>query len=234
MIYEFQAPLLEGHLIRRYKRFLADVEVEDGRVVTAHCVNTGSMRGCCDSGARVYLSIARNPTRKLGFTWEIIDVGTSLVGVNTSLPNRLVRDAILDGRITELSGYETLRSEVPYGERSRIDLLLNDPARGRCYVEVKNVTLRDGGVARFPDARSVRGFKHLVELEHMVREGHRAVMVFLVQRTDCDAMGPADSVDPDYGRKLRESAAYGVEVLAYRATVTPESINIDHKLPILL
>lgn len=234
MIYEYPHPLLEGRLIARYKRFLADVELTDGRVVTAHCVNTGSMNGCCETGARVYLSIARNPARKLGFTWEITDVGTSLVGVNTSLPNRLVRDAILDGRIPELTGYESLRGEVPYGERSRIDLLLEDRVRGRCYVEVKNVTLRDGDVARFPDARSVRGLKHLVELEQMVRDGHRAVMVFLVQRTDCDAMGPADAVDPDYGRQLRASTSHGVEALAYRATVTPESITIDRNMPILL
>jgi sugar fermentation stimulation protein A len=230
----FQPPLTTGTLIRRYQRFLADVALVDGTVVTAHCPNSGSMKGCAVPGSPVLLSLQDSPKRKLRYTWELVQVNGFWVGINTQHPNRLVREAIEAGEIVELRGYDSVRGEVPYGhERSRIDLLLSGE-RGLCYVEVKNVTLREGDRALFPDAVTERGQKHLRELQQMVAEGHRGVIFFLVQRDDTSSVSPADAIDPAYGRLLREVVANGVEALAYRATVTPTGITVTAPLPVIL
>jgi sugar fermentation stimulation protein A len=226
-------PLAAGQLLRRYKRFLADVELADGTVVTAHCPNSGSMLGCAIPGSPVLLSRSDNPSRKLPYTWELVQVDAGWVGINTGLPNRLVREGIERGAVAELQGYGRIRQEVSYGaERSRIDLLLED--QGLCYVEVKNVTLVVDGVARFPDAATTRGRKHLRELMAMVKSGARAVNFFVVQHAGARAAGPADAIDPAYGRLLRQAAGAGVELLAYQATVTPTEIVLCRPLPIVL
>ncbi len=226
-------PLYPGRLIRRYQRFLADVELADGTVVTAHCPNTGSMRGCNLPGSPVFLSESGNPARKLRYTWELVQADDCWVGLNTLLPNLLVREGIENGVIGELAGYPLIRPEVKYGENSRIDLLLEGPA-GRCYVEVKNVTLVEGGTALFPDAVTERGQKHLQELMKVVRNGHRGVIFFVVQRIDGNSVAPADAIDPVYGRLLRQAMQSGVEALAYQALVTPQEIRLDHRLPVRL
>ncbi len=231
---KFAAPLVEGRLVKRYKRFLADVELEGGGAITAACPNTGSMMGCCEPGSRVWLSESDSPTRKYRHTWEIVESARELVGINTGLPNRLVREAIETGVIAGLSGYGSIRPEVVFGEeRSRIDLLLEDAARPACYVEVKNVTAAvTGRVALFPDAVSERGAKHLRELMRLKGQGLRAVLVFCVQRGDVDEVRPADAIDPVYGRTLREAIAAGVEVMAWRAKVSTRDIAIDTSLAV--
>lgn len=206
--------LIRGTLIRRYKRFLADVLLEGGQTVTAHCPNSGSMKACCEPGKTVYLSRHNKATRRLKYTWEMIDMGTSLVGVNTMVPNRLTRAAVLAGDVPALSGYETVRSEIKYQDHSRIDLLLEKPGE-HCFVEVKNCTLVENGLACFPDAVTTRGLKHLVDLQQEVKLGNRAVMFYLIQRMDANRFQPADHIDPAYGRELRKAMANGVEVLVY-------------------
>ena len=230
----FPAPLLEGRLLRRYQRFLADMETAGG-VVTAHCPNTGSMQGCAVPGMRVWLSPAENPARKLAWTWELVEaLPRVVVGVHTGRSNTLVREAIEDGQVTELAGYDLIRPEVKYGaENSRIDLLLQAPNRADCYVEVKNVTAAVAGrMGYFPDAVTTRGAKHLREMAAMVEAGHRSVLVFCVQRGDVDAVRPADHIDPAYGRALRDALAAGVEVLALGADVTPEGIRLVRRLEV--
>ena len=226
-------PLYPGRLIRRYQRFLADVLLDSGETVTAHCPNSGSMKGCAVPGSRVLLSLSANPKRKYAHTWELVEAGGIWAGINTGLPNRIVHEAIARGEVPELAGYDVIRPEVPYGTGSRIDLLLTG-SRPPCYVEVKNVTLVEEGQARFPDAVTVRGQKHLRELMEVVRQGMRGVIFFLVQRPDGGAVAPADSIDPEYGRLLRLATAHGVEALAYRAEVTPEQIRLCRRLPIIL
>jgi len=209
------------------------VELADGTVVTAHCPNTGSMRGCNLPGSPVFLSSSSNPARKYHYTWELVQADGCWVGLNTLLPNRLVREGIENGVIGELAGYPLIRPEVKYGENSRIDLLLEGPA-GRCYVEVKNVTMVAGGIALFPDAVTERGQKHLRELMEVVRNGERGVIFFVVQRADGTAVAPADAIDPVYGALLRQAVQSGVEALAYQALVTPQEIRLDHRLPVRL
>jgi sugar fermentation stimulation protein A len=226
-------PLFHGTLIRRYQRFLADVELDDGSLVTAHTPNTGSMRGCARPGSRVLLSKSANTARKYQHSWELVHTDGLWVGINTLLPNRLVREGIENGTIAELAGYRQIRAEVAYGTGSRIDLLLSG-APGTCYVEVKNVTLVEGGQALFPDAVSARGQKHLKELMEVVRLGHRGVNLFVVQRGDGESVSPADAIDPAYGRLLREAAQAGVELLAYRALVTRTEVRLSQRLPVLL
>ncbi|MDY0383786.1 DNA/RNA nuclease SfsA [Trichlorobacter sp.] len=227
-------PLIPGRLIKRYKRFLADIELADGSLVTAHCPNSGSMLGCNLPGSPVMLSVSPNPNRKLAHTWELVQVDGYWVGLNTMLPNRLAEEAILDGTIAELQGYPRLRREVPYGsERSRIDILLEGD-QGRCFVEVKNVTLVEDGRALFPDAVTERGQKHLRELMEVVRNGERGVILFTVQRGDGVAVAPADAIDPAYGRLLRQAVTQGVEALAYRALVAPHEIRLTQSLPVEL
>lgn len=229
---KFEDTLQEGRLIKRYKRFLADVELPDGEVVVAHCANSGSMLGCKEPGSRVLLSPNRNPKAKLDWRWEMVEVDGYLVGINTSHPNAIVADAIAAGRVPELEGYTGLRREVKYGVNSRIDILLEEP--GLCYVEVKNVTLRVGDAAQFPDAVTARGAKHLRELMDMVDEGHRAVMFYLVQRGDCTSFSPAEHIDPTYAAGLRAAREKGVELLCYTCELTPEKIEISGTLPIRL
>ncbi len=229
---QFAVPLVEGLLVQRYQRFLADVSLTDGRVVTAHCPNTGSMLGCKTPGSRVWLSPADNPARKLQWTWELVEVAPGVtVGVHTGRSNSLVREAIEAGRVPELAGYTRIRPEVKYGEGSRIDLLLQAQGRPDCYVEVKNVTAAvEGRIGYFPDAVTTRGAKHLREMSAMVAAGHRAVLVFCVQRTDVDGVRPADHIDPDYGRALRHALAAGVEVLALGARLDPHGIELVRRL----
>ena len=227
---KFPDPLIPGKLIKRYKRFLADVELADGTVVTAHCANSGSMLCVKDEGAKVWLSPARNPDRKLKYTWEMIQIGETLVGINTQWPNRIAEEAVLAERIPELAGYETLRREVKYGKNSRIDLLLEDPKRPTCYVEVKSVTLRRGtgpdDPLEFPDAVTVRGTKHLVELSDMVKQGHRAVMLYLAQRNDGPHLSIAADIDPAYDKALKAAMKAGVEVLCYDCTLDLHGIEL--------
>ena len=228
----FESDLIKGKLIRRYKRFMADVELENGDVVTAHCANSGSMLSVKGEGATVWLSPANNPKRKLKYTWELIEIDGYNVGINTSHPNKIVEEAILEGKVAELTGYETLRREVKYGQNSRIDILLEDPEKPRCYVEVKNVTLRRGDNADFPDAVTTRGAKHLRELGDMVEEGHRAVMFYLVQRGDCKIMDIARDIDPDYDAELKNAMKRGVEVVCYQCDVSPKGVFVTDALAV--
>lgn len=223
-------PLLQGTLLRRYKRFLADVRLKNGHVVTAHCPNSGSMLACSEPGRAVYLSRHNNPKRRLRYTWELIEMPASLVGVNTLVPNRLVKAAVLAGRIDGLTGYERVRSEVNYGANSRIDLLLEKGGM-RCFVEVKNCTLVEEGAASFPDAVTARGLKHLRELQEQVRTGARSVMFYLIQRMDALRFQPADAIDPKYGRELKRAIQNGVEVMVYDVAIDLEGIEINHKVP---
>jgi sugar fermentation stimulation protein A len=226
--------LEEGTLIRRYKRFLADVTLDDGRQVTAHVPNTGSMRSTRAPGCRVALSHQPSPKRKLEWTLEMLKPPRcAWVGVNTMMTNRIVEAAIRSGRVRPLAGYLTVRREVSLGRGSRIDFLLEKGA-ARCYIEVKNVTYKEGKRALFPDAVTERGTKHLLALQALAAQGHRAVIFFLVNRSDCTSMGPADAVDPTYGKTLREVTSRGVEALAYRANLSTDGVVIDRKLAIVV
>ena len=229
----FPAPLVRGTLIKREKRFLVHVRLDDGREVIAHTNNTGTMLGCNTPGSPVWLSPADDPKRKLKWTYELIEADGVLVGINTSVPNKLAAEAVGDGTIAELQGYDTLRREVRYGEGSRIDLLL-ERGDARCWVEVKNVTLTRDGVALFPDAVTARGLKHLRELTARVAAGDRAVMLYVVQRANAESFAPADEIDPAYAAGLREATAAGVEALCYRADVTTEEIRLSTRLPVRL
>jgi len=232
----FDPPLVQGILLRRYKRFLADVILENGDEITAHCPNTGSMMGVADPGQRVWLAYRPSPTRKYAYGWELTQLADgTLVGVDTHRSNALVREAIEGGVITELQGYDTIVPESRYGsENSRIDFLLRAPSRPDCYVEVKNVTAAvEAGIALFPDAVSERGTKHLRELMGVVAEGARAVLVFCVQRDDVTEVRPADAIDPVYGQTLREALRAGVEAVAYRAVIDPAAVSLQHRLPVI-
>lgn len=234
---KFSQALESGHLIKRYKRFLADVELDSGAMITVACPNTGSMLGCNVPGSRVWLSSSDSPTRKYRHTWELVEAPSGvIVGINTGYPNRLVVEAIEAKVIKELSGYREIKTEVRYGnENSRIDILLDGHAKKPpCYVEVKNVTAAvDNGIALFPDAVSERGSKHLRELIAMVAEGFRSVLVFCVQRGDVHEVRPADAIDAVYGKTLRLALASGVEVIAYRARMSPQEIALELKIPVV-
>ena len=227
---KFPDPLIRGTLIKRYKRFLTDVELENGALVTAHCANPGSMLSLIEEGAEVWLSPARNPKRKLKYTWELIRINGDLVGLNTALANTLVEEAITDGVIPELSGYANLRREVKYGQNSRIDILLEDDTRPVCYVEIKSVTMKrdlaPSAPAEFPDSVTSRGSKHLNELANMVSDGHRAVMIYLVQREDSTHMTIANDIDPAYVENLKAAMSNGVEAIAYTCRMSPQEILV--------
>ena len=225
----FQTPLVPARLIRRYKRFLADCMLEDGREVTAHCANPGSMLGLAEPGTRIWLEPNDDPKKKLKFGWRLVDHENGhFTGVDTSVPNRALRAALEAGQVEPLARYGTVRSEVKYGQSSRIDFLLSEPGLPDAYVEVKSVTLsRVSGLAEFPDSRTARGTKHLGELSDMVRAGHRAVMLYLVQRTDCTRFELARDIDPVYGAAFDRAMAAGVEHLVYRARISPGEITLD-------
>ena len=230
---KFPDPLISGRLARRYKRFLADVELEGGETVTAHCPNPGSMMGLAEPGMTVWLSRARNPKRKLKYSWELVAADDTLVGINTGHPNGLVAEAIAAGAMPELAGFERLRQEVRYGKNSRIDILLENDGAPPCYVEVKNVHLRRSpGLAEFPDSVTARGAKHLVELGDMVESGARAAMVYLVQRNDCETFKIAADIDPNYDKALGLALERGVEALCYACEVAPEGIEVVRPLPV--
>jgi sugar fermentation stimulation protein A len=233
----FPSPLVRGTLLQRYKRFLADVRLDDGRLITATCPNTGSMMGLTAPGSVVWLSESDSPTRKYRFTWELVEAdlgsGPTLVGINTGHPNKLVAEAVAGKRVKPLAGYPGLRREVKYGKNSRIDLLLECASKGQCYVEVKNVHLsRRHGLAEFPDSVTERGVKHLAEMSDMVRQGHRAVMVYLIQRGDAKKLAFARDVDPTYGAAFDAATAAGVEAIALRCRMSTEEIVVDRAVPI--
>jgi len=235
---KFEFPLIPGKLVKRYKRFMTDVELENGEIVTAHCANSGSMLSINEPGAKVWISPANNPKRKLKYTWELIQIGDALVGVNTQHPNLLVYEAIEAGKISELLGYETQKREVKYGKNSRIDILLSSPDKPLCYVEVKNTTMRrdlsDGAPCEFPDSVTARGAKHLVELTDMVKEGHRAVMFYLVQRDDANGFTVAADIDPTYADHLKDAMTAGVEVIAYTCSLSPQEILVTDPVEVIL
>ncbi len=230
---QFDPQLVPGRLIRRYKRFLADVTLEDGTEITASVPNTGSMMGLTAPGSRVYLSVSSDPKRKYAHRLEIVEADDTLVGINTGLPNRLTEEAIRTGLIGDLARYGTLKREQKYGTNSRIDILLDDAERGRAYVEVKNVHLRRSpGLAEFPDTRTERGAKHLRELGDMAQAGHRAIMVYLVQRADCERLKLCRDLDPGYAAEFDRAVARGLEAFAVRCQISAEAIVPDRLIPV--
>lgn len=226
----FPTPRVLATFLQRRQRFLADMRLPDGSHTVAHCPNTGSMTGCLHPGHRALLWDSGNPNRKLRYTWEAIEVGPIWVGVDTGLPNRLVEKAVRAGALADLDGFASIRREPRLGAHSRADLLLETP--GRCWVEVKNVTLVENGTARFPDAVTARGLKHLEELERAVALGARAAMVYVVQRADGVRFAPAEEIDPAYARGLRRAAAAGVEVYALGTRVSPQGVEATGVLPV--
>jgi len=229
---DFPQPLERGVLVSRYKRFFADVVMDDGREITAHCPNPGAMLGLNTPGLPAWLSRSDDPKRKLAHTLELVEADGGLVGINTLHPNRIVAEALAADAIPEVTGYATHRREVRYGANSRVDFLLEHPDRAPCWLEVKNCHLRRGGtLAEFPDCVAARSLKHLRELTAMVEAGQRSVMLFVIQRTDCDAFEACHDLDPAYARGLTAAAEAGVEVLAYACDITPQAVQLSHKVP---
>ena len=232
----FPDPLMRGRLLRRYKRFLSDIELlegpERGAVVTAHCANPGAMLGLDRPDSEVWLSPARNPARKLRYSWELVRVDGHLVGINTLNPNAIVAEAIAEQRVAPLTGYASLRREVRYGRASRVDVLLESPDRPPCYVEVKNVHLKRAAAAAFPDSVTARGARHMAELAARAEAGDRAVVLFLVQRGDCDHFTVAADIDPTYAAAFDDARARGVEALCYACNVSREAIVLERALPL--
>ena len=228
---KFATPLVPARLIRRYKRFLADCRLEDGREITAHCANPGSMMGLAEPGEKIWLEPNDDPKKKLKYGWRLVDHENGhFTGVDTSVPNKALRKALEDQKIPEFASYETVRPEVKYGENSRIDFLLTQPGLPDAYVEVKSVTLsREPGLAEFPDSVTARGTKHLGELTEMVAQGHRAIMLYLVQRTDCDRFALAADIDPAYAAAFEEAQAKGVERLIYGTRISPEGVWVSQQ-----
>jgi sugar fermentation stimulation protein A len=229
--WRFALPLVPGKLIRRYKRFLADVELESGAVITAHCPNSGSMLGCMKDGAPVYLSPQDKPGRRTTHTWEMVRMGRSWIGINTMLPNKLALEAARLQALDLFADCDEYRGEVKVSDHSRIDLWAKGPG-GEMFVEVKNVTLAADGLARFPDAKTTRGAKHLVELIRLKKQGAGAAMLYIVQRRDAEAFAPADDIDPDYARLFHEARAAGVTMRVVQAKVTPQAISLWRELPL--
>jgi sugar fermentation stimulation protein A len=234
----FNKPLIPAILLRRYKRFLADVELVTGEQITVHVANPGAMIGLAEPGMRVWLSKSDNPARKLAHSWELVEVdlggGRELVGINTAHPNLIVAEAIAEGRIPELIGYGKVRREVKYGQKSRVDFVLEGTDRAPCYVEVKNVHLmRRAGLAEFPDSVTARGARHLDELSAMVAAGSRAVMLFLVQIASATSFALARDIDPNYGLAFDRARQCGVEAVAYRCGIAHEAIVVTGPVPII-
>lgn len=230
----FVSPLVRGRLVQRYKRFLANVILDDGRSVTAHCANPGAMLGLKDPGLTVWLEPSADPRRALAWSWRLAELpGGHFVGIDTSLPNRIVAEALAAGALDELAGYHTIRPEVRYGARSRIDFLLTGGGLPDTYVEVKNVHLcRKGTWAEFPDSITARGARHLAELGGMVAAGHRAIMLYIVQRTDCDRFSLAGDLDPAYAAAYARARAAGVEIIVRATQIDPTGITLGHALPL--
>ena len=230
---KFDPPLTQARLERRYKRFFADVRLADDSVITAHCPNPGSMMGLAEPGWRVWLSHHSNPKRKLPWSWEIVESDKgNLIGVHTGKTNDLVHEALLEGSIEEIHGFEKIGREVRVSDKSRIDFLLTEP---KTYIEVKSVTLsRKPGLAEFPDAKTTRGVKHLQELSILAGQGHRAVMLYVAQREDCERFTPAGDIDPAYSQAMKEGARAGVEILCYNCTVSTTGIRISRRIPVEL
>jgi sugar fermentation stimulation protein A len=232
---KFPTELIPGQLVKRYKRFFADVALESGETVTAHCANTGAMTGIKEPGLKVWLSKSDNPKRKLKYTWELVEAEGTIIGALPNTANALAEEAVKAGVISELTGYDSLRREVKYGENSRIDLLLESEGRRACWVEVKNVHWQRGvGIAEFPDGVTSRGAKHLGELSNQVADGHRAVQLFIVQRNDCHTLRPAEDTDPVYAQALRDAAQAGVDVLAYACDVSTDGIVVTTPMTVEL
>ncbi len=231
---KFPTKLIKGKIIKRYKRFLADIELEDGQVVVAHTANTGSMKTCWEPGWKVLCSYHDDPKRKLKYSLELTNNGKSWILVNTSMPNKLAYEAVEKELITELKGYDHIKPEAKIG-KSRIDLLLTKESGEKCYVEIKNVTLRaDDGGAQFPDGVTERGQKHLKELMEIKKSGDRACMLYMVNRADVDSFSPAEHIDPKYAELLREAESKGVEILVYQTKITPSSVIVEKSIPYFL
>jgi sugar fermentation stimulation protein A len=230
---EFATPLMPARLIRRYKRFLADVELADGREVTVHCANPGSMMGLAEPGMKVWVEPNDDPKKKLKFGWRLVDHENGhFTGVDTSVPNKALKAALLAHEVPGLPPYSVVRSEVKYGENSRVDFLLSGDGPDT-YVEVKSVTLsRQTGLAEFPDSVTARGAKHLAELSLMVAQGHRAVMFYLVQRTDCQTMTLAGDIDPAYAQAFAKAHAAGVTARVQTCAITPQAITLAGVIPL--
>lgn len=230
---DFQTPLIPARLIRRYKRFLADMRLPDGREVTAHCANPGSMLGLKDEGQLCWLEPNDDPKKKLKYGWRLVDhENGNFTGVDTSLPNRALKAALMAGEIPEVADYATIRPEVKYGENSRVDFLLTDPAKQDLWLEVKSVTLcREPGLAEFPDSVTARGTKHLNDLADQARAGHRSMLFYLVQRTDSASVTLADDIDPTYAEAFRKARKAGLEVLAYDCKITPKGVTLNAPVP---
>ncbi len=228
----FPSPLVHGTLVARYKRFLADIVLDDGREITAHCPNPGAMLGLNMPGLGAWVSRSDDPKRKLAHTLELVEVDGGLVGINTMHPNRIVAEALAADAIPELTGYATHRREVKYGLNSRVDFLLETPDRPPCWLEIKNCHLmRTPGFAEFPDCVAARSLKHLRELTAMVEAGQRAVMLFVIQRTDCDLFAACAELDSAYAKGLTAAADAGVEVLAYRTEITTTAVTLTDRVP---
>jgi sugar fermentation stimulation protein A len=227
---KFISPLVPARLLRRYKRFLADVELSTGEASVAHCANPGAMLGLAHPNAKIWLSPSPNPKSKLAWRWELEDVSGVLVGINTSRPNAIVEEAIFEMRVAELMGYPVVRREVRYGANSRIDLLLERGAE-KCFVEIKNVTMIRGRTAVFPDSVSARGAKHLDELAAQAAQGNRAVMIYCVQRSDAENFAIAADLDPAYAAAFARALAAGVEAYAYACAMSVEEISLSHRIP---
>ena len=233
---EFETPLVPATLIRRYKRFLADCRLADGTEITAHCANPGSMMGLAMPGTTVWLEPNDDPKKKLDFGWRLVEhTDGHFTGVDTSVPNRMLKAALEAREVPAVSEYENVRAEVAYGKDSRIDFLLTGEGRTDLYLEVKSVTLsRHPGLVEFPDAVTARGRKHMLELAREVKRGHRAMVLFLVQRTDGAEMKLADDIDPDYADTLRKAYGLGVEVVAYACNISPKGVTLGRSLPVTL
>jgi sugar fermentation stimulation protein A len=226
----FKEKLIHGTLIRRYKRFLADIKLDNETEVVAHCTNSGSMKSCLENGAEVYLTPVCDAKRRTKFTWEMIKINGDWIGINTGNPNKLAFEAISAGIIPELSGYSTVKREVQFGD-SRFDIFAENDNE-KCFIEVKNVTMKEGKYALFPDSVTVRGQKHLRTLMEVKAAGMRAVMLYIIQRSDTDIFAPAIEIDPEYAKALKLAVITGVEVIAMQAKVTPEKIELVRKLPV--
>ncbi len=230
----FQTPLVPARLVKRYKRFLADAVLADGRTITAHCANPGSMMGLAEPGSKIWLEPNDDPKKKLKFGWRLVDHENGhFTGVDTAVPNRALRAALINRHVSELAQYSNTRAEVKYGQNSRIDFLLSEAGLPDTYVEVKSVTLsRVNGLAEFPDSVTARGAKHLRELADMCALGHRAVLFYLVQRTDCTRVAVAADIDPTYAAAFQAARAAGLEVMAYDTRISPEAINLRGPIPV--